>query len=75
METPAATSDPWTSGTLYDTTDKAQAAFDASPRVRAAETAEEYHDAVASAADRARVNAIRGDHVQVCAWYWEDALR
>jgi hypothetical protein len=55
------------------TTAAAQAAFDAADGVEDAEAteAETLHRNVASADDRRRVAAIRGDHAQVCAWYWD----
>jgi len=68
--------DPWNGG-LFDTTSAAQKAFDQSPDFddKQCEWSQEYHNNCATAADRARVEALTGDQEQIVAWYWDDAYR
>lgn len=62
--------DPWAGG-LFGCTKAAQKAFgNQTFSDEQVEWSKEYHHNVATADDRARVEALEGDEDQIIAWYW-----
>jgi hypothetical protein len=68
--------DPWNGG-MHRNTLAAQKAFDSAETFcdEQVEWSREYHNNVASADDRARVECLSGDKDQIVAWYWDDSYR